>query len=618
MVYRLILPNWAKEEHPELPKVLEGEFTKEELSQYNNNSYNIYYLPNGPKVYEAGTTVDGSQIDLFDWVFVDMDLKDNIYKSKEEFIEVLGNFNLLPTKIVDSGNGVHAYWKVSDLDAHSFLRLQRRLLRYFKTDDSLAKLYQLMRVPGSLNTKIKDSPKRCDLLFESEIAYTCEQLDKELPVISKEDEEYCTEHYNKTYKLNNHDKLNVSDQLSVKFTKLLGRSEEVKRLFYGDTKDRSKADYILAHIMHAEGLSKEEAMSVLVNSRKALERSDPGRYSYASNLVDKVWEFEKTKDDTLLSKSVKDILKTTSVEGNTRFHCWDVFDGTHHGFRLTEVLGLIGGAGAGKTTVALNYFYHFTKLNPSYIHLFVSLEQPEEEIALRWAKMSKGNEALYDKVHILGNYEKDGTYRNLSLHEIEEYVVKLERVLNQKVGCIVIDHIGVLKKKGKDGENQGLIEICHYMKAFAKKTNTFLVMQSQTSREKAGIGDRELDKDAAYGTSMFEWYCDYIVTTWQPLKVLYARNPEMTCSAYKYGKVRHKNVLKDNAKEDSVYILMFDPTTELLREMTLEERIKFDKLEEYANKIRNKDKKRNPTKASEITWTKKSGSNGKTNNNNLN
>ena len=86
MVYRLILPNWAKEEHPELPKVLEGEFTKEELSQYNNNSYNIYYLPNGPKVYEAGTTVDGSQIDQFDWAFVDMDLKDNIYKSKEEFI----------------------------------------------------------------------------------------------------------------------------------------------------------------------------------------------------------------------------------------------------------------------------------------------------------------------------------------------------------------------------------------------------------------------------------------------------------------------------------------------------------------------------------------------------
>ena len=48
------------------------------------------------------------------------------------------------------------------------------------------------------------------------------------------------------------------------------------------------------------------------------------------------------------------------------------------------------------------------------------------------------------------------------------------------------------------------------MKAWAVQTNTLLVMQSQTSREKAGVGDLELDKDAAFGTSSFEWYCDFL------------------------------------------------------------------------------------------------------------
>lgn len=615
MIYRCILPEWAKEEYSEKPKVIEGQFTNEEIETINSDLFNVYFLPNYPSVYAAGTTVDGSQIDKFEWVYVDMDLKDKIYATKEDFLEKLFKFDIVPTKIVDSGNGIHAYWRVSDLDAMNHLRLQRRLIRYFNTDESVAKIYQLMRVPGTINTKHKNDFKVCEILLESNSTYSCEQLDKVLPVITEADESYCKNHYNKTYKINTGE-IKIEDKLPTRFSKLLRQNSEVKQLFSGDTSDRSKADYRLAHILNAEGYTREEAMSVLVNCRKALERSDPNRYSYALNIVDKIWVFEETGEEELLSNSVKEILKKGAVKGAKRFKCWDVFDGTQHGFRLTEILGLIGGAGSGKTTLALNYFYHFTKANPDYIHLFVSLEQPEEEIAARWFRMTEGQEHLHDKVHVLGNYDKDGSYRNLSLFEIEEYVLKLEKKLSVKVGCVVIDHIGVLKKKGKDGENQGLIEICHYMKAFAKKTNTFLVMQSQTSRPKAGIGDQELDKDAAYGTSMFEWYCDYVVTTWQPLKRVYARNTKMTCSAFKYGKIRHKNVLKDSLKEDNVYILMFNPNTELLREMTEAEKKVYDHLEEHANRLRNRDKKREPTKVSQIDWTNKKDDNeSKTDNN---
>lgn len=572
----------------------------------------MYWLPNSISSYDPGIVAEGSQVDQFNYVFVDMDLKEGKYKNKQEFIDMVLEFGMEPTHIVDSGNGVHVYWQLSDLDAMSYLRLQRRLIRCFHTDEAVCKLFQLMRAPDTMNTKEKSNFKTCTILSQTDSTWTCEQLDKLLPPITQADEEYCQRHYDSTYKLNSSE-VRIDEEVPRKFMMLLRNSKEVRHLYEGNVNDRSKADFKLAHILFADGFTREEAMSVLVNCKKALERSPTHRFNYAHNIVDKLWAYEEAenKAEVPLSNSVKDILrKGTAIQG-IKFPCWNVFDGTQDGFRLTQVLGLIGGAGSGKTTLALNYFYHFTRLNSEYIHLFVSLEQPEEEIARRWDRVTRGNINLHDKVHVLSNYNADGTYRNLSLSDIEDYVIKLQDKLKTKVGCVVIDHIGVLKKVSRDGENQGLIDICHGMKAFAKRTNTFLVMQSQTSREKSGIGDLELDKDAAYGTSMFEWYCDYVVTTWQPIKRVYFKAPDMTCSAFKYCKIRHKNVLLDNTKEDTVHVLMYDPGTELLREMNQEDEERFSALNLQATTLRNKDRKREPTRVTKIDWT----DNGKANSN---
>ena len=130
MIYRLIAPKWLNK------PVLEGEFTDEEISRLNSEGYNVYYLPNYPTTYQRGASITGADIDAFSWVFVDFDLKAGTYGSKDEFLEVIANNNILPTKIVDSGNGIHVYWKVSNLDAMSYLRFQRRLLRLFKTDEA--------------------------------------------------------------------------------------------------------------------------------------------------------------------------------------------------------------------------------------------------------------------------------------------------------------------------------------------------------------------------------------------------------------------------------------------------------------------------------------------------
>jgi KaiC/GvpD/RAD55 family RecA-like ATPase len=582
MVYRCIAPDWFTNG----PKVQEGQFTNEQIESLNKSGYNIYYLPNYPALYEGGT-VSGFQIDKFEYVFIDCDLKDKVYLSKDEFITTLGTFPLLPTKIVDSGNGIHAYWKVNNLDAMSYLRLQKRLIRHLCTDEATSSIYQLMRVPGTLNTKVQYEPKLCELIFESENAYDCEELDKALPQITAEDEATCVRHFNITYKINT--PTDIDDKIPLKFAELIKNNKEVQKIWKGGLEDRSAGDFRLGHIMFASGFTKEEAASVLVNSSKALGRSNEHKISYAYNIIDKIWTFEIAPQFSRLSSSVKDILQKAgnNIKG-TRFYCWPYLDNTVTGFRLGQVIGLVAGVGVGKTAIALNAFLGFVQSNPEYTHFFVTLEQPDREIADRWKSMCGSNTNLHDKVHILSNYEEDGTYRNLGLEDIQDYLVKFIETTGKKIGCVVIDHIGVLKKSSKEGR-QSIEDICHKMKAFATKTNTLLIMQSQAPREKAGIGDLELTKDSAYGTVFFEAYCDYLLTVWQPLKRCYKEGAP-TVTAFKFCKIRHKKP-SDVIKEDVCYKLLFDGDTERLRDLTEDEEKSFAFFLTKATNKRKEDRK---------------------------
>jgi hypothetical protein len=592
---RLIAPQWLQQKNAKA--VIEGQFSQEEIQQYNSQGYNVFFTPNHPETY-GKPPISGKDIDVFECVFIDCDLKDGIYVSKEDFLFTLALFELKPSYVVDSGHGIHAYWKVSDLDAKSFLRLSRRLCRKFKTDEAVGQIFQLMRLPGTLNTKVENHPVLCKVLEENEAVYTCEELNAVLPVISQEDEAYCQLHYNNTYSIKDPEDV-LDDRMPERWGRLLNSSTEAKDLWVSTTDDRSKNDFRLGHIMYGHGFTKEEAMIVLANTAKSLRRAPVHRVSYARNIVDKIWTFESSSEkveDLDLSFSVKDILKRNqnSPKG-IKFPCHKRIDNTVHGFRLGQVLGLVAGSGVGKSAFALNMFKWFSEENPNYHHFFVPLEQPAHEIASRWETLSSGNTSLNDKVHIISNYAEDGTFRNLSLSEIQKYIIKFQETKKVKIGCVVIDHIGVLKMKDETGQKQDLMDVCHSMKAFAVQTDTFLIMQSQTSREKAGIGDIELDKDAAYGTVFFESYCDYLVTLWQPLKRCHSEEACPTVTAFKFCKIREKKIKKDVIKEDVPYYFYFDSEIENLRDMTEDEEQSFKFFLSRAVSKRSADKKTNLT-----------------------
>lgn len=567
MLVRLIAPDWLMKEQPQLDKVIEGNLEHDKIQEFNQIGYNCYTFPNYPRYYESGN-VEGKDVDSFHWVFVDCDTKESIW-TKETFIKELDR--LPPTKIIDSGNGVHAYWLINDLDAKSYVKLQRRLARFFKTDLAVGKICQLMRLEDTVNMKNPDYPKICQLLKYTGKGYSCEELDKLLPKISLEDEKYCENHYNQTYGIA--EELPITGELPPKFGKLIHENKEAKELFSGPTDDRSKNDYRLGHIMLGNGFTKEEALNVLFNSAKAMQRAPTHRYNYAANIVDKIWTYEAAEDkkSISLSPTVRDILnKGDEVIKGTRFPCNRLVDDTEHGFRLGQVIGIIGGSGVGKTTLTLNLFLWFSANNPNYHHFFFSLEQPAGEIANRIRTICGDNDKLYDRIHIVSNYNDDGTYNNFSMLSIEEHLIAFKNTTKCAIGATVIDHIGVLDKETRNGENDGLIGICREMKAVAVRVNTMLIMLSQAPREKSGVGDLELDKNAAYGTVFFESFVDYCLCLWQPLKRVYAEGAP-TIMALKFAKIRHKRQGKDRIQEDTRYQFFFDPETERLRELTQEE-----------------------------------------------
>jgi KaiC/GvpD/RAD55 family RecA-like ATPase len=586
----MLPPAWLRDADPSV-RPIQLDCSLEEALEYNNEGMNVYYYPNYPSI-PPKTWVQAPDVDIFEWVFCDMDLKEGVWESKEAFIAELLQNPLEPTRIVDSGGGIHAYYRVSDLDAKGFLKLSRRIARLFKTDLAVQQLKQLMRVPGTINTKDPENLKTCEEIYTSEAVYTSEQLDRLIPALTQEDADYCRDHYDRAH--NKESTTKVDETLPPKFGQLLRTSQEVRDIWTGQIDDRSKGDWRLGHIMYGSGFTRQEAMSVLVNSAKALSRAPMHRIGYAEGIVDKIYthEADPTQSELTLSSTVAEVLSKfgTDLKGH-RFPCAKYLDNTLHGFRLGQVIGLVAGSGVGKTAMALNMFMNFVELNQDYDHIFVPLEQPVNEIADRWKAMCGEKTHLHNKVHLISNYDDNGNFRHLSLEEIKNYILKLQEIKKIKIGCVVIDHIGALKKKGKNGENQDLMDVCHSMKAFAVQTNSMLVMQSQAPREKAGIGDLELNKDAAYGTVYFESYCDYLITLWQPLKRCYSSTDCPTVMAFKFCKIRHKKQGKDVIQEDVPYALFFDPVSEQLRELTEVEENSFKFFARQAANKRKQDRK---------------------------
>lgn len=603
MRFRLIKPKWAGKSIPG-PSVLEGEYTQEFIEAKNNEGYNAYYFPNHNSKPIDGKFLSGKEVDTFDWIFVDMDLKDKVYESKEAFFEEIGTFPLAPSLIVDSGNGIHVYWRMQDLTRDKLIELQFRLITRFKTDSSVWTPLQLMRVPGSLNTKNQENfINVLTLLDDKEASYTVAQLDAELPPITETQKNKMIDHINKlsgvttAINLESYD----TDELPEAFEKILESDAELRKLWYAERGERSDADWKLAHKLFDLNYHKlEEALPVMLNTQKALDKGNY-RKEYAYNTIDKVWR----ERENFAVPSVAERIPTMGMNGSggTKVNGPAYLDASFSGWKKGEVLGMIAGPGVGKTTTTLDIFYEMMVNNPENddVYIFFSLEMPDYAIINRWKSLIGDREDLNKRLYVVSNEDINGVERHINLQKLYWFAEGIKKVTGKDIGAVAIDHLGILEldidinKKpnfGILGEDVGFgstrnisfTTLCSKVKELAKKLNCFIIAQSQTTKEKGKGGDTELGVDAAYGTAKFEWYTDYIITFWQPLRRVEAET-DLRALGWQYGKIREKHP-NDRVKVYEKKVLAVDLMTGKLRPLTEAEMIEFDQLEQKASNIR--------------------------------
>lgn len=625
--YRAIKPDWGKpllandEKNPNFieeirgPDVVEGaNFTAEEINQLNSAGYNLYFFPNHPSkdVYAAGVKhLSGKHIDIFNFVFVDMDLKDGVYKTKEDFLKKVSQFPLKPTMVIDSGNGIHVYWRVENLTRDVYVITQLALINYFKTDPSVFTVLQLMRLPGSLNTKKHKNYIQAAVIEDSSSGevYTIDKFPQDLYNLP---EETVIRGQNHIAKLEGRLSINLPtdvnlDELPDSFIEFIANPKnEVPKKLFMDPKsmgvDRSSADMSLTNILCKAGFNKKEALAVISNTQKALSKGANRSY-YANLTVSKVYDVKcdekyQTVGQRLRSQDHEKNLGQP-VKGTWYFD----YGVLGEPWRKKELLGIIAGTNVGKTAVTLKIIKDTIENNPDNddIHVFIELEMTEAEVIQRWVKLVGPTSPLADRLYVIGNEDDKGEPRTIGLQEVVEICQDLMKLTGKKIGTLTIDHIGILSKhidvnkkytfgiQSEIGAGHGTIKalslnsLATQLKPLAKLLNVFLIVLTQTTKEK-GIGDLPVAKDGAYGISQYENIMDRIITIWQPLMRV-QNQTTIRFLAFQYAKIRNKsNNDKIQALEPKLLTYLMESGD--LRVTTPEEYHEFQKLLPLAQQAR--------------------------------
>lgn len=604
MFYRLIKPEWAQEllanKKPNKkfikavpgPNTIEGcGYTSQYLTEKNQAGYNIYFFPNHPStnVYQGPNKIhhlNGRAIDVFNYVFVDMDLKDGVYPNKEAFYKRIKEFPLPPTRVVDSGHGVHVYWAVSDLTVGTYLCLQRALLKYFQTDESVWTVLQLMRSEGYLNTKDLYNPILAPVIpqlcnpnnrystgdFPSNIIMALNDLDRE--------------------KMNRHlgllsgsiappDMKDVDlDALPDSFIRLIAENDYICDLFLdpaGTFGDRSAADFKLGHLLLKHEIPRLEAYQVMCNTQKALEKG-PAREVYANCTLEKIYVTKAARFKTVAQRQSEDPIEINE-DSWVRGPLYLDHGVLNTPWKKQGLLGVIAGSGVGKTDFALMILCEIISNNPDRdeVYIFFSIEMPESDIQSRWASMTADKPTLGERLYVVGNIDENGDHMPLGMQEFYNITKEIEQA-GKKVGAIVIDHMHIISTHidtrltptfGGDIKKLEANDVANQLKTLAKLLNVFTIVLSQTTKAQ-GKGDLPLEKSACYGISQFEWIMDHIITIWRPLMRVAHRSP-ISFTAWQYAKIRETHGSLDKVKCYQPFLLTFNPNTKALTRTTKQE-----------------------------------------------
>lgn len=142
-----------------------------EVERMNERGYGVYYgvTPKRRRL-GRGQRSDERNTALCNALWVDVDLDDGVYASKQEACTAIGRaVHIPPGAFVDSGGGVHALWAIYPVPVTPttlpvLKATLRGLAKAVRGDTSVAELARVLRLPGTVNTKPNRNGARCEVI----------------------------------------------------------------------------------------------------------------------------------------------------------------------------------------------------------------------------------------------------------------------------------------------------------------------------------------------------------------------------------------------------------------------------------------------------------------------
>ena len=174
-----------------------GEYNREIRGSYseaadilwdlNQQNHNIYFAVNSGGFKDCEITgINAVFIDLDcgkdeNKQYFPLEIVDEYKKSK---LEELNGFVNKPSYVIETRNGLHAYWLVENATVEQFTECQLRLITHFSADKACKNPARLMRTPGYYWCKDPKNKYWVDIIQRNDVRYNIKSLIDSLPDIS--------------------------------------------------------------------------------------------------------------------------------------------------------------------------------------------------------------------------------------------------------------------------------------------------------------------------------------------------------------------------------------------------------------------------------------------------
>lgn len=259
---------------------------------------------------------------------------------------------------------------------------------------------------------------------------------------------------------------------------------------------------------------------------------------------------------------------------------------------------LVGAAGSGKTTLCLNMLEHTNK--EQYASMFFSMDMHKNLLYLklaqrhtRWKQSElfkafiEKDRKVIDHVHNVIRENYGNTYFDfsgtLSMEDLKQRILATEQEVQKKIKLVIVDYASRLQGPYSDANANEKYNALASRDA-AADTDAAWIILNQVSRATGDGSSPIRTKRAAKGSGDWEEAASNVITVWRPFMGLHeVVDPENEVTYY--DQFMRVFLAKNRMGPELEDVLLWNGEGGLVRDMTDEERERFDMEEKKKEKL---------------------------------